>query len=229
MFTRSQTARSRIAGLWSYLTEPQSASSAPLEEVLRVLEEAKQLGFLGPGPVVRHVERSLPFLDLFPRECSTALDLGSGGGVPGLILAALTPHLSWHLLEGGTTRSAFLERSVKLLYMSQRVVVVGERAEVAARTPLRGTFDVVTARSFAAPGVTAECGAPFLRLGGQLIVAEPPCGDPLRWPETGLSELGLSPGRAVQKPYAFQVLHQTQPCPERYPRRNGIPSKRPLF
>ncbi len=221
--------RNRIAGSWSYLTESKGASAASLEPVLGVLEEAKQLGFLGPGPVYQHVERSLPFLDLFPRSCSHALDLGSGGGVPGIILAAVTPHLSWHLLEGGSTRSAFLERSVKRLNLSQRVVVVGDRAEVAARSALRGSFDVVTSRSFGAPGVTAECAAPFLRLGGHLIVAEPPAGNPLRWPELGLAELGLSPGPAVRTPYALQVLHQVSQCPARYPRRNGIPAKRPLF
>jgi len=210
-------------------TAPPDWKLGRLEAVFGVLDEAKQLGFLGPGPVGRHVEHSLPFLDLFPDECSRALDLGSGGGVPGIVLAVLTPHLTWHLLEGGKNRAAFLDHSVKRLNLSRRVVVVGDRAEFVARTPLRGTCDVVTARSFAAPGVTAECGAPFLRPGGHLIVAEPPNGDPLRWPELGLSKLGLAAGRAVHEPYAFQVLLQSGPCPERYPRRNGIPAKRPLF
>lgn len=208
---------------------PRDWTVGGLERVLAVLDEAKRLGFLGPGPVARHVERSLPFLDLFPDGCSRALDLGSGGGVPGLVLATLTPHVAWYLLEGGKTRSTFLEHSVERLELSHRVVVIGDRAEVAARSTLRGSFDVVTARSFAAPGVTAECAAPFLQVGGRLIVAEPPNGDPLRWPETGLSKLGLSSGPAVQEPYAFQMLFQEDPCPERYPRRNGIPAKRPLF
>lgn len=208
---------------------PTDRGSEQLEEVVGVLEEAKQLGFLGPGLIARHIEHSLLFLDLFPEDCSRALDLGSGGGVPGIVLAALTPNLAWCLLEGGTTRSAFLQRSIERLKISGRVAVVSQRAEVAARSTLRSTFDVVTARSFAAPGVTAECGAPFLRLGGRLIVAEPPNGNPIRWPNEGLSELGLSIGQAVTEPYALQVLYQSQPCPERYPRRNGIPAKRPLF
>ncbi|HET6966289.1 MAG TPA: hypothetical protein VFH58_16050, partial [Acidimicrobiales bacterium] len=104
------------------------------------------------------------------------------------------------------------------------------RAEEAGRRPdLRGTFDVVVARSFGGPAVTAECGAPFLVAGGRLVVAEPPGGSADRWPAEGLEVLGLRPVEAMTEPSAFQVLLQQEPCPERFPRRTGIPAKRPLF
>jgi 16S rRNA (guanine527-N7)-methyltransferase len=109
--------------------------------------------------------------------------------------------------------------------------VVTERAESAARRPdMEGTFDLVTARSFARPAVTAECAARFLELGGHLIVSEPP-EDPgvARWDPEGLARLGLRAlGRRRHGP-AFQVLVKESATPPEYPRPVGVPRKRPLF
>ena len=200
-----------------------------LSALVAVLDKAKQLGFLGPGPVQAHIDRALPILPLLPEDCAHALDLGSGGGVPGLVLAMAKPTVEWTLLEGSTTRSRFLHEAIGLLELTPRVLVVAQRAEDAARSSLRGSFDAVTARSFGAPAVTAECGAPFLRLGGKLIVAEPPGGIPSRWPRSNLAQVGLALGASIESPSAFQVLIQVETCPERFPRRTGVPAKRPLF
>lgn len=195
-----------------------------------VLEEAKRLGFLGPGPTEEHVRRALDLAEAVPAGPRRALDLGSGGGVPGLPLALLWPGSEWVLLEASTKRASFLVEAVGRLGLSGRVGVVAERAERAGRSPgLRGTFDLVVARGFAAPAVTAECGSPFLVPGGVLVVAEPPGGDPSRWDSDGLKELGLVAGGATRVPTAYQVLLQRQPCPGRYPRRVGIPAKRPIW
>ena len=96
-------------------------------------------------------------------------------------------------------------------------------------------FDVVVARAFGAPAVVAECGAPFLVLGGRLIVSEPPDGGGERWREAAapdrLAELGLMAEERIRSAggFGFQVLRATGPCPGKYPRRTGIPAKRPLF
>ncbi|HLI55059.1 MAG TPA: RsmG family class I SAM-dependent methyltransferase [Acidimicrobiales bacterium] len=258
-------------------------------EVLRdVLETGRRQGFLGPGPVEAHIRRSLHFLEALPTDarlkggCPTkhalelyALDLGSGGGVPGLVLALALPVSRWVLLEASRKRSAFLAEAVRRLDLEGRVSVAAERAEEAGLGPLRGSFDLVVARSFAAPAVTAECGAPFLRSGGLLIVAEPPAnlarsddsppatappsggpvttpasggpaptptsgglassaigspvGEVRRWPPEPLALLGLAPLAHISVPSALQVLEQRTLCPSRYPRRTGIPTKRPLF
>lgn len=108
--------------------------------------------------------------------------------------------------------------------------MVTARAEESGRDPgMRAGFDVVVARSFGAPAVTAECAAPLLKVGGRLIVAEPPGGAADRWPAQALGELCLRAVTTVTKPTAFQVLEQMAPCPDRYPRRTGVPAKRPLF
>jgi 16S rRNA (guanine527-N7)-methyltransferase len=194
-----------------------------------VLAGAQRRGFLGPGPVAPHIDRALhlfPALAWGPRR---ALDLGSGGGLPGLPLALVTPGAAWVLLDGSRTRAGFLQQAVDRLGLAGRVEVIGERAETAGRGPLRGGFDLVVARGFAGPAATAECGAPFLQPGGRLIVAEPPGGQPQRWDPEGLAELGLICSDRMVRPTAYQILIQESPCPDRFPRRVGIPEKRPLF
>jgi 16S rRNA (guanine527-N7)-methyltransferase len=155
--------------------------------------------------------------------------LGSGAGIPGLPLALIWPESEWVLLDGSANRAEFLRETVVELGVADRVHVVGERAEIAGRGPLRGAFDLVVARSFAGPAPTAECGSPFLRPGGRLVVAEPPGGRPERWDAPGLAQLGLQIGKRGAGRTAYQVLVQVDACPDRFPRRVGVPAKRPLF
>jgi 16S rRNA (guanine527-N7)-methyltransferase len=114
--------------------------------------------------------------------------------------------------------------------MSDRVEVVHGRAEDVGRDPRRRqTADVVTARSFGPPAVTAECAAPLLRVGGRLLVSEPPDATD-RWPESDLAALGLVPGEpGAVHGFAFVQLVQGKPCPGRDPRRAGVPERSPLF
>jgi 16S rRNA (guanine527-N7)-methyltransferase len=212
------------------LTAFERLEEGPYGALLRVLERSRKLGFLGPGPVEPHIERALDGLDLISPEVRRALDMGSGGGLPGLPLALALTTIEWVLLDGSVTRGQFLRTAVDELDIGHRTGVHIGRAEVAGRAPaFRATFDLVVARSFGPPAVTAECGAPFLAVGGTLVVAEPPGGSPDRWPASPLAALGLVVGSSVTSPSAFQVLHQERPCPERYPRRTGVPAKRPLF
>lgn len=202
-----------------------------------MLREARDLGFLGPGPVEAHLDHAAGFVEaaapVLARRASPAraADLGSGGGVPGLPLAAHFAGDTWVLVEAAARRAAFLRQAVDRLGLAARVTVVEERAEVVGRRAgYRGAFDLVVARSFGPPAVVAECAAPLLAMGGGAVISEPPGGAPGRWPAPGLAPLGLVPAAATHAAGAtYQVLHQTSPCPERYPRRVGIPAKRPLF
>jgi 16S rRNA (guanine527-N7)-methyltransferase len=192
--------------------------------LLRLLEEARDLGFLGPGPVTFHVEHARAYLPLLEDVADAALDLGAGGGIPGLVLATERPDLTWVFLDAMQKRTAFLERAVDRLGLRNVVVRTARAEEV---PDLRGAFDAVVARSFAAPPVTAECAAPLLRVGGRLIVSEPPDGGPDRWQGAGV--LGLRAPTLVPGPPALVVLVQASPCPPHFPRRTGIPAKRPLW
>ena len=207
------------------------------DALVSVLEEARRLGFLGPGPVEGHLDHAAGYAAALAAEAGAewqparAADLGSGAGLPGLPLAVRFPETAWTLVEASVRRAAFLRAAVGDLELGRRVTVVEERAEVVGRTPgCRGRFDLVVARSFGPPAVLAECAAPLLRVGGWAVVSEPPGGEPGRWPAEGLAPLGLAPGAAVQAGgAAYQVLRQERLCPERWPRRVGIPAKRPLF
>ncbi|HEX6237501.1 MAG TPA: RsmG family class I SAM-dependent methyltransferase [Acidimicrobiales bacterium] len=202
----------------------------------RVLERSQRLGFLGPGSVRAQWEHAVGFALAAGEAPARFLDLGSGGGIPGLVLAVGWPASEGVLLDAGERRCAFLAEAVADLDLDERVSVRRGRAEeLARRADLRGSFDLVVARLFGPPAVTAECAAPFLRAGGRLVVSDPPGageerrGAADRWPPSGLALLGMERERVVEEPFHYQVLVQRRPCPDRYPRRVGVPAKRPLF
>ena len=216
---------------------PEAPSAATV--LHEVLADARRAGFLGPGPLeiqLRHAEEFAEIaraLESSPRP--RVVDLGSGGGLPGLVVAQHWPEASLVLLDASARRTDFLRRAVERLGLQGRIEVVGGRAEELGRDGrLRGGFDGVLARSFGRPAVVAECAAPFLKVGGWLVVSEPPAHDggtqgDERWPHEGLRQLGLVPSDPARGEFAFQVLRQAEPCPERFPRRNGVPAKKPLF
>jgi 16S rRNA (guanine527-N7)-methyltransferase len=201
-----------------------------------VLERSRSLGFLGPGPAQDHLEHARSFSRAW-HEISAVppaafLDLGSGGGVPGLVLAVGWQGTPCVLLDAMGRRCDFLAWAVEELGISGWVTVRCARAEDAAReADLESRFELVTARSFAAPAPTAECAARFLAPGAVILVSEPP--DPAetaaRWPEAGLAELGLGPASHVSSGRNLVAIRRTSPCPSRFPRRVGVPAKRPLF
>ncbi|MGH9289381.1 MAG: 16S rRNA (guanine(527)-N(7))-methyltransferase RsmG [Acidimicrobiales bacterium] len=205
--------------------------------LLEVLERSRSLGFLGPGSVRVHLDHAAGFAAGIERAPLRFLDLGSGGGVPGLVLARRWPESQVVLLDARERRCAVLREAAQDLRMGERVAVVWARAEEAGhRDDLRGRFDLVVARGFGPPAVTAECGAPFLEVGGTLAVSEPPLDDGAvavtdraRWAPAGLARLGLAEGRSWTDGYHYQALDQIEPCPQQYARRAGIPAKRPLF
>ncbi len=197
-----------------------------------VLEEARDLGFLGPGPVEGHIEHANGFVGAVGQEVPrSVVDLGSGAGLPGLVLALAWPDAWVVLLDASERRAVFLARAVTMLRLDKRVSVAHGRAEEMGRDPnFRGRADLVVARSFGTPGVTAECAAPLLKVGGRLVVSEPPEPASERWPSEPLSELGMRPVARFEQPFSrFQTLRQETSCPERFPRRTGIPGKRPWF
>jgi len=169
-----------------------------------------------------------------PRDSTLRLaDLGSGGGIPALVVASEWTDSSLDLIEANGRRAAFLRVALDRLGLGGRARVVEERAEACGRDQaMRGVFDGVTARSFGRPAVVAECAAPLLKPGGWLVVSEPPPGleqGGLRWPTEPLRQLGLVAERRVNEEFEYQVLRQAEPCPDRFPRRDGVPAKRPLF
>jgi 16S rRNA (guanine527-N7)-methyltransferase len=204
-----------------------------------VFEAARGMGFLGPGPASEQSAHAAAFagvLEAVGAGPAAFLDLGSGGGVPGLVLAALWPGHSGTLLDSSQRRTAFLRRTVVALGWEARVSVVEGRAEALARDPdLRAAFSLVVARSFASPGVTAEIGGAFLTVGGRLAVSEPKEAGPARvgshrWPAAKLAELGLDPADvAIGDGARAAVMRRVRPVDDRWPRSAGRSAKRALW
>ena len=201
----------------------------PSPPLLEVLERARRLGVLGPGPVLDHVSHAEGFIAALEglAEGSLVIDLGSGGCVPGLVIAEARPDLRVVLLDSLERRVALLAEAIVALNWEGRVVAELARAEDTGRSPQwRAQVDAVTARSFGPPATVAECAAPLLRINGVLVVSEPP-EETDRWPADGLAPLGLlDEGSPVP---GMRRLRQVSPCPDTYPRRVGMPAKRPLF
>ncbi len=196
-----------------------------------MLESARACGLLGPGPIQGHIRHADVFIAAVETIPSALLDLGSGAGVPGLVLARAWPTTAIVLLDSAARRGAFLEGAVAHLGLGEHVRVVVARAEVAGRdASLRGRFDVVTSRSFGPAAVTAECGAAFLAPAGLLLVSEPPGAPAERWPPAGLAALGLvDEGVTATAGAHVRRLRRNRPLADSVPRRDGIPAQRPLF
>jgi len=128
-------------------------------------------------------------------------------------------------------RSNFLQEALDWPDAPEGGEVVVARAEEAARWPeLEGQFDLVTARSFGPPAVTVECAARFLKVGGVLVVSEPPTERAEeRWKPQGLARLGFVARGRTRYGAAYEVLVKEKPTPDEFPRASGTPKKRPLF
>ena len=200
-----------------------------------VLEAAAAEGFATPAAADAGVEHSTGFLRRGVYQAPIRLDagdlgvdIGSGGGLPGLVLAGLTDG-NWVLVDRAARRCTFLRWAVSELDLSDRVeVVCGDVVDV-VRGSLRGVANLVTARGFGSPAMTLECGAPFLSEGGRLVVSEPPSGDS-RWSQGVLRELDLSDEGFWHSGSAnYRAFVSGGSCPEHYPRRNSRQVVDPLF
>lgn len=208
-----------------------------LDRIGALVKRSADQGFLGQMPVVDQIDHALGFAEAVERQTGgppdSVLDLGTGGGIPGLVLAVRWPTCRIVLLDANERRTEFLRSELGDDDRFQQVEVVRSRAENAGHeVGYREAFQVVTSRSFGPPAVTAECGSSFLAVGGCLVVSEPPDSDPfVRWPATGIKDLSLELGQRVRfmERFGYQVLVKVGTTPVRYPRRVGVPTKRPIF
>ncbi len=197
-----------------------------------ILREGIQAGQFG-GESKPHGDHAMGFV-AFSDDPITAftghiVDIGSGAGLPALILADAYPTTEWTLIERRGGRTDLLRRAIHRLELSDRVHVVADDAAVVGRGELRGTADWVTSRSFGPPGDTAECAAPFLRAGGQLLVSEPY--DSVleeRWPIKGLDLVGLEfTGEWETEAGRYVRFTRTEQPIDGIPRKGA--RKKPLF
>lgn len=166
--------------------------AVPRRTLIEVLEDARRVGSLGSAPIARVIEHAMHFVRAVPDGSETVIDVGTGAGVPGLVIALERPELSVTMVDRRATRMDSLSRAVMALGLTDRVTVVTGDAEVLGKTaPYTAGFDVAVSRGLGSPEYTATVTRPFLREGGALIVSEPPQIDPERWPPELLHRRGF--------------------------------------
>jgi 16S rRNA (guanine527-N7)-methyltransferase len=178
---------------------------------------------------------ALPLIDaLAPRR---VVDLGSGGGIPGLPLALARPDVRWTLVDSVSKKAAILAKFVATLGL-QNVVVVADRAEALGRdAEHRERYDLVTARACAGLPVLAELALPLLAVSGMLLAWKGPLAEDdeeVRRGRAAIGQLGggrlriVDPGIPALGGHRFVVVPKERSTDARFPRRPGEPGRRPL-
>jgi 16S rRNA (guanine527-N7)-methyltransferase len=165
-----------------------------------------------------------------------AIDIGAGAGFPGLPLKIVCPGLRLTLLEATGKKVGFLEHIVSRLKLEGVEVVKGRAEEVGRDAAHRERYDLALARAVAELPVLVEYALPFCRVGGLFVAQKGAEGDPeARAAEEAIAALGGVLRRIVhlELPYLAEsrslvVIEKIAPTPQKYPRRPGIPSKRPI-
>lgn len=159
-------------------------------DLIAALDEIRRRGAIGEADLRQAVEHSRRFVTLLPAAVDDLVDLGSGGGLPGLVIAFDRPLLHIRLVERRAARADLLRRAARSLELGDRVEVHNtDVRQFAAGSP--NSFDAVTARSFGAPEITARWAAALLVSGGVALVSEPPEPARTRWRPEVLSHYGL--------------------------------------
>jgi 16S rRNA (guanine527-N7)-methyltransferase len=157
------------------------------------------------------------------------IDIGSGGGLPAIPLAVAMPQVQFTLLEANTRKCAFLEHVAAKLNLTNVAVAAGRAEELGHRPALREQFDRAISRAAARPEVLLELALPFVRTGGDLVAQVSPI-DPLVL-EPAARVLGGGTPR-LEHPaaggHALLVVPKLAPTPSRFPRRSGLPGRKPL-
>jgi 16S rRNA (guanine527-N7)-methyltransferase len=200
-----------------------------LQELARLISEWPGLV---SGPAGELVADSLVLLDHLG-EAEKLVDIGSGGGLPGLPLKIMLPGLKITLVEADQAKAAFLVRACAELGLND-VEVLARRAEDVGRDPLyRESFDVAVARALAPMPVLVELCLPLVRVGGRLLAQKTESED-VGGAGRAIDALGGALGSVVAAPSAARrggtvvIVDKVRPTPQAYPRRPGVPARRPL-
>lgn len=157
-----------------------------------VLVDAQRIGALGPRPIDDVIAHARAFVDALPPGAQRVIDLGSGAGVPGLVVAEALPQASFVLVDRRSKRTDALSIAVAALGWRQRVSVICADVETVAFDPQHaGSYDAAISRGFGPHETTLRLSADLVHPGGVVVISEPPEGEPSRWRPELVGDLGL--------------------------------------
>ena len=229
------------SGDWDVSLEPsQLASLSAYAGLLAGYEYANVIGTRDPTKIVaEHLTDSLSCLLIRTLWSSrSVIDVGTGGGLPGVPLAVSRPDLRVTLLEATERKVRFLDYTRKRLQLRNLDLIQGRVEDEGRKALYRETFDLAVARALAELPVVVEYCAPLVQVGGEIVAMKG------RLTEEELSrgvaasrELGLEirevrevkyRAKLPQKERRLVVFEKILATPERFPRRAGLAKKRPL-
>ena len=186
------------------------------------------------GIIKKHFLDSLSVIQAIPKEAKNLIDVGSGAGFPGLPIAIVRPDLSVTLLEASEKKVEFLKHAVSALGLKNASAVNGRAEDIGKNPEHREKYDVAAARAVAELKVLAEYALPFVKIGGIMIAQKSADSPELENSKNALEILGGSNPKLVPieiqglEPRQLVIISKTKPTPSEYPRRSGMPSKKPL-
>ncbi|MGB2827613.1 MAG: 16S rRNA (guanine(527)-N(7))-methyltransferase RsmG [Dehalococcoidales bacterium] len=164
------------------------------------------------------------------------IDVGTGAGIPGIPLKILLPEIELVLLDATKKKASFLEHITEKLKIKNTGVVVGRAEEVAHRPEYRQQFDLVLSRAVAELSALVELTLPFCAIGGRFIAQKK--GDLKAEVQSARRAISLLGGELADMKRVelsefsdkrwLVVIDKVGETPAQYPRRPGIPAKRPL-
>ena len=188
--------------------QPQTDPPILHQGLLRVLGEAQRIGALGSSPLFEIIRHASWFADAIPNDVREVVDLGSGAGVPGLIVAVVRPELRVTLVDRRQKRVDALIRAITLLDMGERVAAVcADVDKIRIEMPWRGKFDAAISRGFGPPLQTLTWSAQLVRPGGVVVISEPPNQEMDRWAGVDLTAFGVVGPTRVGPLAVFHVEH----------------------
>ncbi len=181
-----------------------------------------------------HIEDSRKVLERWQLTNQKIIDVGSGAGFPGLIMALTSQENEYLLLESDLKKQQFLQRAIEMLTMNHVQAIRGRAEDIAHHGDYREKFDVSTSRAVAAMRVVLEYCLPLIRVGGMVFLWKGPRYQEEIQEATDAMKLL---GGTVEDVHLYQLgdrqraiiqVRKHQQTPDKYPRRTGLPVKRPL-
>lgn len=207
--------------------------STPLQRYAALLLEWNQSVNLTGARTLDEVEAQIAdgavLLAMSWEGVSRVIDVGSGGGLPAIPLALALAEVRFSLLEANQKKCAFLEHAAGTLGLRNVIVMAGRAEDFGQRPEYREQFDRAISRAAAPPPVLLELALPFVKPSGDLV-AQVSSVQPQRL-EAASALLGGGIPR-LERPLAgggeLLVVPKLKPTPGEYPRRVGVPGRKPL-
>ena len=206
-----------------------SVNDSKLVELARLISEWPGLV---SGPAAALIDDSLVLLEHLG-DATKIVDVGSGGGLPGLPLKIARPELTVTLVESDQDKAAFLVRACAALGLHD-VEVVAKRAEEVGQDPhYREAFDLAVARALAPMPVLVELCLPLVKIGGRLL-AQKTSSEDVERAARAIEAMGGALNHVAAAPSTARgagtvvIIDKLRPTAPAYPRRPGVPARNPL-